>query len=112
MKSAASAFDGSKTLKSGTSALVSGGNQLASGVSSLKSGSSELSSNSDKILNGISTLANGSNKLYEGTQKLQSEGLDKLANEGNTLISSLDDAMEVKDKLIDAADSYKNLLLI
>ena len=46
--------------------------------------------------------------MYEGTQKLQSEGLDKLANEENTLISSLDDAMEVKDKLIDAADSYNN----
>lgn len=39
---------------------------------------------------------------------MQSDGLDRLTDEGNTLISSLDGAMEVKDKLIDSADSYDN----
>ena len=77
-------------------------------LKTLKNGSSELASNSGKILDGIGSLANGSNELYKGANKLKTEGLDKLSSEGNTLISDIDGAMEVKDKLIDASKSYNN----
>ena len=53
-------------------------------------------------------MSSGSEQLYSGAKKLQNEGLNKLAEEGNTLISSLDGAMEVKDKLLDAAKGYNN----
>lgn len=81
---------------------------MADGVGTLKNGSSELSSNSDKILAGIGTLSSGTDQLYSGAKKLQNEGLNKLAKEGDSLISSLDGAMEVKDKLLDAAKGYDN----
>src|SRR5690606_17254252 len=97
-----------KTLANGTSLLESSGKTLADGVNTLKNGSSEIASNSDKILAGIGTLSSGTNQLYLGAKKLQNEGLNKLAEEGNTLINSVDGAMEVKDKLLHAAKSYDN----
>ena len=56
-KGAASAFDGSKTLKNGTSSLANGSAQLSKGAASAFDGSKTLK-------NGTSSLANGSASTF------------------------------------------------
>lgn len=100
--------DGGSKLVSGTEALSKGASDLSKGSQSLVSGTKTLSDNSTKLLSGTNALAKGSSDLYKGVNKLKTEGLDKLYNEGNTKISDVKGLVEAKDQLEKLAKEYNS----
>ena len=67
--------------------LVIGVNSLSTGSSSLTNGLEEIYNGSNKLVEGTSNLNNGTEELNKGLARLNKEGINKLTNYGNTMLS-------------------------
>lgn len=99
---------GSKALKDGSSKLNTGLNTLCSGSDTLKSGSTKMYDGIGALKNGSSTLASKSVELSDATKKFETDGILKMDNKVQGVLTDVKDIIKVKDEVVKLSEQYNS----